>query len=238
MVKFKAATFLQSGDRARIEEIQSFVRGKVRIAALPKVPEYVAGVDASFLDETVIAVATLWRLPEMRQLETAFFRGETDFPYMPGLLSFREGPAVVNAVRKLTIVPDLVLVDGHGIAHPRGAGLAAYVGVILNIPTVGCAKSRLIGNFIEPGREKGQWTYLYRGEDRNEPIGAVLRTRRDTRPVFVSPGHLIDIGSSVAVVMQCTSGYRIPEPLRKADSLSRVMKRDETLHFRRFALDE
>jgi deoxyribonuclease V len=120
----------------------------------------------------------------------------------------------------------VVLFDAQGIAHPRGLGLASYVGIIVGLPAIGCAKSRLVGEFREPGREKGEWTYLYPEGKPHRPIGAVVRTRHGVKPLFVSPGHLIDIDSSVDIVMQCTSAYRIPDPLRRADMLSRKKIRE------------
>ena len=226
MAKERALEHISPKDTARAKEIQLFLARIVKIVPLKKNPIYIAAVDASFLDDTVTAAASLYRYPEMSHLEDAFFKGKTRFPYIPGYLSFREGPAVINAVKKLKRMPELLLVDGQGIAHPRGIGIASHIGVILKIPTIGCAKSRLIGEFQQPGREKGQWTYLYLNGEHLGPIGAVLRTRRDVKPIFVSPGHLLDIESSVEIVMQCVTEYRIPEPIRRTDMLSRMMKRE------------
>ncbi len=213
-------------DSARARQIQLSLARKVRIVPLKKTPRFLAAVDASFTDDAVIAVATLYEFPEISHLQDAFFTGKISFPYIPGFLSFREGPALIEAVKKLDRRPDLLLVDGHGIAHPRGIGIASHIGVVLNLPTIGCAKSRLIGEFREPGGEKGQWSYLYPAGESRKPIGAVLRTRRNVKPLFVSPGHLIDIESSLEIVMKTAAGYRIPEPLRRADILSKVMKRE------------
>ncbi len=143
------------------------------------------------------------------------------FPYIPGFLSFREGPAIIKAVNKLKIKPDLILFDGQGIAHPAGMGIAAHVGVLLKIPAVGCAKSRLIGDYVEPGDVKGQHAQLkYQGKI----VGTVLRTRDNVKPLFVSPGHLIDLKGAVNVVLTCIDKYRIPEPLRRADHLSKKLR--------------
>jgi deoxyribonuclease V len=227
MARKRALEDIWPKDTARAKEIQLFLAWKVKVGPLKKNPNFIAAVDASFLGDTVMAAASLYKYPEMTHLEDAFFRGKTRFPYIPGYLSFREGRAVINAIKKLKIMPDLLFVDGQGIAHPRGIGIASHIGVILNLPTIGCAKSRLIGEFRQPGREKGQWTYLYLKGEPLRPIGAVLRTRTNVRPLFVSPGHLTDIESSVAIIMQCTNTYRIPEPLRRADMLSRMMKREQ-----------
>ncbi len=140
---------------------------------------------------------------------------------MPGFLSFREGPAIIVTIQKLKTKPDLILFDGQGIAHPKGIGIASHIGVMLNIPTIGCAKSKLVGKFEKPDKDKGSRTYLYY---KGERVGAVLRTRKNVKPVFVSPGHMIDIKSAIEIVMNCATEYRIPEPLRRADQLSKRLK--------------
>ena len=196
------------------------VRWKDRIKLLPlkKLPELVAGVDAAFLDDKVIAAACLFRYPDMAPLEEASAIRVCSFPYRPGFLSFREGPAIIEALWRLKTKPDLILFDGQGIAHPRRMGIAAFIGVLLDAPAIGCAKSRLVGEFQEPGRSKGEWTALrYRGQT----IGAVLRTKNNVRPVFVSPGHKMNLRSSIQIVLSCAKKYRIPEPLRAADSLAK-----------------
>ncbi len=140
---------------------------------------------------------------------------------------YREGPAVIKAISKLNIKPDLVLFDGQGIAHPEGLGIASHIGVLLNTPAVGCAKSRLVGDYIEPGIIKGQYSHLkYRGKT----VGAVLRTRNNVRPVFVSPGHMIDQKGAIDIVLKCTGNYRIPEPLRHADRLSKKLRLQSMYH--------
>jgi deoxyribonuclease V len=226
MAKKRVREDIRPGETGRARELQIALASKVKIIPLKEVPRFIAAVDAAFLDDMVIAVASLYKYPELVHVEDAFFKGKTRFPYIPGFLSFREGPAAISALKKLKIQPDLILVDGQGMAHPRGIGLASHIGVILHKPAIGCAKSRLIGEFEEPAREKGRWTYLYLTGDPCQPIGAVVRTRRGVKPLFVSPGHLIDIDSSVDIVMQCTTAYRIPNPLRRADMLSRKKIRE------------
>lgn len=201
--------------------LQESLREKVKIHPLKKLPKFIAGADAAFSDDTVIAVISLFTYPKLTYIEDAVVNSISLFPYIPGYLSFKEGPAILEAFERLKVKPDLLLFDGQGIAHPRGIGIASHLGVILNIPTIGCAKSRLIGEYDEPGNNKGDWTYLYHDGKR---IGAVLRTRRGVRPLFISPGHMIDIKSSVEIVMNCLSRFRIPEPLRRADHLSRLHK--------------
>ena len=209
-------------DTRAAREIQDAFRKKVKILPLRKAPLHVAGVDAAFAGNEVIAVSSLYTFPLLECVQDAVWREEIRFPYVPGLLTFREGHAMINALKRLRIPADVILVDGQGIAHPRSIGIASHIGVILGKPTIGCAKSRLIGEFREPRTGKGTWSFLYY---KGEEVGAVLRSRDHVRPLFVSPGHLIDILSSLEIVMKCLSHYRIPEPLRRADSLSKEFSR-------------
>jgi deoxyribonuclease V len=141
----------------------------------------------------------------------------TPFPYIPGYLSFREAPAIFSAMEKLSLLPDLLIVDGQGIAHPRRIGIASFLGVLLGLPTIGCAKSRLVGKYEEPAPERGSWSPLI---DKGETVGAVLRTRKGVKPVFVSPGHLVTLPEAIEIIMHCAVKYRLPEPQRAADSLA------------------
>lgn len=195
---------------------------KLRILPLQKSPSCIAGVDAAFDGALVIAVASLFEYPSMLHMADAVSREKIRFPYVPGFLSFREGHAFISAIRNLKQMPDVIIVDGQGIAHPRGCGIASHVGVLLDIPAIGCAKSRLVGEYPEPGREKGQWSPLMY---KNEEVGAVLRTRDNVRPVFVSPGHLTDLHSSIEIVLQSLTRYRLPEPIRRADHISKELIR-------------
>jgi deoxyribonuclease V len=206
-------------------EIQRVLKKKLKITPPKKAPHFIAAADAAFSDDFVFAAASLYGYSPLAHMEDAFAREKAGFPYVPGLLAFREGHAIIGAIEKLPVTPDLVLIDGQGIAHPEGFGIASHIGVILGIPTIGCAKSRLIGEYEEPGLMKGDWTYLFH---RGAKVGAVIRTRSFVKPLFISPGHLADIESSVEIVLKCTSSFRIPEPLRAADRLSRKLKRDYT----------
>jgi deoxyribonuclease V len=208
---------------AQAREIQIRLRKKVRIAPLKKEPRYVAGVDAAFSDDRVFAAACLYLFPEMIPLEERSAIRPLSFPYVPGFLSFREGPAIMAALEGLSRKPDLILADGQGIAHPRGIGIASSLGVLSGISAIGCAKSRLVGEHDEPGRKKGDWSPL---RFENKTVGAVLRTRDDTRPLFISPGHKIDLDSSIRLALACTGAFRIPEPLRCADMLSKKLKKN------------
>jgi deoxyribonuclease V len=206
---------------ADARKIQEQLREKVRIIPFRGKSGYVAGVDAAFSDDEVFAAVCLYRCPDLVLLEEAYVVEKLRFPYVPSYLSFREGPAIIAAVKKLKRSPDVILADGQGIAHPRGIGIASWLGVVLGIPTIGCAKTRLIGEFKEPGYRKEKWSPL-RHEGR--VIGAVLRTREGVNPLFISPGHLVDLESSIRIVLSCVGRYRIPEPLRCADALSKRMK--------------
>ena len=203
--------------------IQEILRRKVRITSLKKSPEYIAGVDAAFLHDRVIGIACLFKYPDIISIEEANAMTKNLLPYVPGFLSFREGPAIIKALNKLKIKPDVILFDGQGVAHPKGLGIASHIGVLLDIPTIGCAKSRLIGEYKEPRLNKGEWSYL---RHNRKNIGAVLRTKDKVKPLFISPGNKIDLKNSMKIVLTCTQKYRIPEPLRRADFISKKIKRE------------
>jgi deoxyribonuclease V len=175
----------------------------------------VAGVDISAPDAQGVArgAVVVLRYPEFSMVEAKVVEGEVTFPYIPGLLSFREGPLILAACEKLCSVPDLVLIDGQGIAHPRRLGLASHVGLFLDLPTVGCAKSILCGEHQPLGEEAGSHTELL---DNGELIGAALRTKSGVKPIYVSVGHKIDLASALQWVTKCCRGYRLPEPTRLA----------------------
>jgi deoxyribonuclease V len=178
-------------------------------------PKFIAGVDISVdrvRDKARGAVVVL-SYPELELVETRVVDGRVDFPYVPGLLSFREAPLTLATFERLETTPDLILFDGQGIAHPRRMGLAAHLGLFLDMPTIGCAKSRLCGHHDTPGLEPGSYAELVDGE---EIIGAALRTKLGTKPVYVSIGHKISLESAINWVMRCCRGYRLPEPTRLA----------------------
>ncbi len=180
---------------------------------------YVAGVDVGFKDNfqiTQAAVAVL-SFPQLELVEQAIAQITTTFPYVPGYLSFREIPAIIPAVTQLQITPDLILCDGQGIAHPRRFGLACHLGILLDLPTIGVAKSLLIGKHEAVPAEKGSWTALV---DREETIGIVLRSRTNVKPIYISIGHKISLETAVNYVMKCLTKYRLPETTRWADKLA------------------
>jgi len=178
-------------------------------------PRLIAGVDISVdrVAGTGTAAVVVLSYPELELVETKIVTDRIGFPYVPGLLSFREAPLILSACEKLTVTPDLVMVDGQGIAHPRRMGLASHLGLFLEIPSIGCAKSRLCGRHEEPGFEPGSYADLI---DSREVIGAVLRTRAGVKPVYISIGHKIDLAAAIHWVLACCRGYRLPEPTRLA----------------------
>lgn len=210
-------------DIVEAKALQERLRKRVLLAPLDREPRTIAGVDAAFIGDTIVAVACCYDYPALAHREDVRIAEAVAVPYVPGFLSFREGPAVIRAIEKLSAPPEMILLDGQGIAHPRGLGIASHIGVLLDIPTIGCAKSRLVGTYTEPALEAGAWSPLfYRGKI----VGAVLRTRERVKPVFVSPGHKVDLAGALRIALSCVRKYRIPEPLRRADALSKRLKKD------------
>lgn len=203
---------------ARAIEIQRELAARIRRRP-PRGPlRRVAGLDAAFSRDgrSCIAGVVVWDRFSRRVIEQHIARRRLAFPYVPGLLSFREAPALLAALRKLRAAPDALMCDGQGLAHPRRFGLACHIGLIAGLPALGCAKSRLTGDHFQPGRARGARVPL---TERGEVIGAVLRTREGVKPVYVSIGHDFDLASAIRLVLQCTAGYRLPEPARLADRL-------------------
>jgi deoxyribonuclease V len=186
----------------------------------PAVVQIVAGLDAAYTSASNVAVAAVVVLDaaSFDIVDSATAIVEVDFPYVPGLLAFRELPGLLAALDRLQRPPDMLVCDGHGLAHPRHFGLACHLGVVTGIPTFGVAKTAFFGAFAEPGNRRGDWSPL---TDDQVLLGNVLRTQTDTRPVFVSPGHLIDVATSSREALRLASRYRLPEPIRLADQLSR-----------------
>lgn len=186
---------------------------------LPESIQYVGGVDMGFEADGTIsraAVAVL-SFPDLQVVETTLARRPTTFPYIPGFLSFREIPAVLDALEKVKIMPNLILCDGQGIAHPRRLGIASHLGLLINIPTIGAAKSLLIGKHEEVPETKGSWQPLIH---KGETIGAVLRTRTGVKPLYISSGHRVSLTTAIDYVLRCTTKYRLPETTRIADKLA------------------
>jgi len=181
----------------------------------PKQITIIAGADISYSrhSDLFFAAVILLEYPTMAVVEEACFTERVIFPYIPGLLSFREGPAVLKAFENLHNIPDVVIFDGQGIAHPRGIGLASHMGLFLDIPAVGCAKKRLVGEYGEVGHEVGDYADLILND---RVVGAAVRTKKKVKPVFVSPGHKISMRRAVDLVLSCCRGYRLSEPVRMA----------------------
>jgi deoxyribonuclease V len=177
----------------------------------------VAGVDVGFRKDVAQAAVVVLSFPELEPLDYALGEAAVTFPYVPGLLTFREGPSVLDALGKLATWPDLFVFDGHGLAHPGRIGLAAHMGVLLDHPSVGCAKSRLTGTHDEPGEAAGTWVPLL---DQGEIIGAVVRSRSKVKPLYISVGHRVDLPTAIHLVLQCTRGYRLPETTRYAHKVA------------------
>ena len=207
-------------------ELQKSLRERVRLLPLERRVWTVAGADISFnkFSETVYAGIVVLRLPALEVVEEVGVVSRTRFPYVPGLLSFRESPSVLEAWAKLKTEPDAVMFDGQGIAHPRRVGIASHVGLLIERPTFGCAKSVLVGKYEEPPPERGSWTQLV---DKGEVVGAALRTKSRVQPIFVSPGHLIDLAGAIELTLLADGGYRQPEPTRRAHLLVNALRRGE-----------
>jgi deoxyribonuclease V len=222
------------------ENLRKLWEGKDRLGKI----RTVAGLDAAFviagpqalskqtnrwnrLQEAnrAIACVVLFRFPEMEEITRDFAIVPLEFPYVPGLLSFREIPALLAALKKLKRMPDLLFCDGQGIAHPRRFGLASHLGVLLDKPSIGCAKSLLIGTHGALNAKTGSWTELIDEKAEGERIGAVLRTRDDVRPIYVSQGHRVSLETALRLTLQVTDGFRIPRPTRAADHFAGEVKR-------------
>lgn len=208
---------------ADAKRLQEEMVGMVQLTTLDRKPSTICGVDAAYVNGQTVAAAVVYDYPTLACREEAVAALPTTFPYIPGYLSFREGPAILAAINRLTTLPDLFIVDGQGIAHPRGIGIATFLGVLLDRPTVGSAKSRLVGTYDEPSDIRGSWTLL---TYREQTVGAVLRTRQGVKPLFISPGHRVTLDDAVAIVMACCTRYRLPEPQREADRLVGIRKRE------------
>ena len=193
---------LQNGLRTQVVKTDRF--GKINT---------VAGVDIGFKKDIARASVVVLSFPGLQVVDSVVTESPVRFPYVPGLLSFREIPPLLTAFTQLQTEPDLVIVDGQGIAHPRRFGLASHLGLILDKPTIGCAKSRLWGRYEEPETEQGSYTYLM---DKDEVIGAVVRTRKNVKVVYISIGHRISLDSARTLTLACCRGYRLPETTRYA----------------------
>ena len=217
--KYNLSPLIQQWKAEQVE-----LRRRLVVRPLSPLPRFVAGADAAYSSDKnlVLAAAVVYDRQEQRIVEIVHAVRPVEYPYIPTFLSFREGPAVLQAIRSLKHPFGVICFDGQGYAHPRRCGFASHMSIVLDVPGVGVAKSRLLGTFDEPPPEAGASTPLMDGGER---IGVVLRTRPRVRPLFVSIGHLVDLASAAALVVACCTKYRVPEPTRQADIEVAKLKR-------------
>lgn len=200
--------------------LQASLRERVVLTWADPPVSAVGGVDIGLTADRARAAIVVLRYPDLSPLDSATAEVPLAFPYVPGLLAFREGPAILAAWEKLSHLPDLIMFDGQGIAHPRGLGIASHMGLWLERPTIGVAKSRLYGRHAEPGPNAGDTADLFDPRAKGQIIGAVLRARAKTNPLYISPGHLIDVPRALLFVRDCLAGYRLPETTRWAHKVA------------------
>ncbi|KPJ50101.1 hypothetical protein AMJ40_03965 [candidate division TA06 bacterium DG_26] len=205
-------------DRVQLQILQREIAKQVVVRNCVGKLDVVAGCDVAYKETRGCAAVVLLSYPVLDTVEVVRAEADVGFPYIPGFLAFRELPLILCALQKLKTTPHCIIVDGHGIAHPRHAGLACHLGLLSAIPTIGCAKTLLVGDYVEPQKQKGAHSPL-RWEGRT--VGSVLRSRAGAKPVFVSPGHLVDVDTAREIVLRCCARYRTPEPLRLAHIQSR-----------------
>jgi len=194
-------------------KIQKDLRSNISLKKSFSKINKIAGADVSYYQNKMIAGVVIFEFTNLKIIERQSFISTVTFPYIPGLLTFREGPSLLAAFKKIKNDPDIILFDGQGIAHPRRMGIATHLGLFLDKPTIGCAKSKLSGKYTSVGEEKGDYTLLKEGK---EVLGAVLRTRRKVKPIFISPGYKIDLSNSIEITLKCIVKYRLPVPVREA----------------------
>ncbi len=208
--------------------IQKALRDSIRLEPLKNGIRTIAGADISFsrFSDLFKACVVVLSYPDLKEVDRSFYEMRVSFPYVPGYLSFREVPALAEAYKKLRVQPDVVVMDGHGTAHPRRLGVATHLGLVLDTPTIGCAKSLLYGVGEHPSEEAGSISYL-RDRTNREVIGAFVRTKDKVKPIIVSPGHRITLPESIRIIQSLTRGYRIPEPTRRAHMLVNAFRLGE-----------
>ncbi|MEO6684475.1 MAG: deoxyribonuclease V [Dyadobacter sp.] len=217
---------------AEAKAIQSELREKVNLDPLTAPIETIAGADISLnrFSEIIFAGIVILRYSDLQPIAYSLVESKTSFPYVPGFLAFREVPALVQALQQIPVKPDVLMIDGHGIAHPRRMGIAAHFGALTGMATLGCAKNILFGKWLEPGIQKGDFSTIMNKE---EMIGYALRSKLKTNPVFISPGNRMSLKDSLDIAIRCSGNYRLPEPTRRAHefvNLFRTGKLKEGYH--------
>jgi deoxyribonuclease V len=212
--------------KANVEEaiqIQENLRNRIVLEKTFSEVTTIGGGDVAYSEDRnfLFAAVVVLSFPKMESIDSATAQGEIHFPYIPGLLSFREGPILIKAFQKLKLKPDVMIFEGQGIAHPRGIGLASHMGLWLDLPSIGATKTPLLKDFTYPGPSKGSFELIRREE---KEVGAVLRTKENVKALFASPGHRIDLQTSIQLILVTCQGFRTPEPLRKAHQLSRAIR--------------
>ena len=203
-------------------QIQEALKDRIILKKTFSKVETIGGGDVAYSRDgnLLFGAIAILSFPNLEILDMATADGKIPFPYIPTLLSFREGQILIKTFQRLKIKPDVMIFDGQGIAHPRGMGLASHMGLWLDIPSIGCAKTPLLDEFVSPGPLKESFEWIFKGR---EKVGAVLRTKGKVKPLFISPGHRIDLSTSIQLILESCKGYRFPEPLRKAHQASRKM---------------
>jgi len=208
-------------DVQRAVQIQETLRQQLILKNVFSKIKTIGGADVSYSNgDHLVGTIVVFSYPDLKQVESSSVRGKTPFRYIPGLLAFREGPILIKAFQKLKANPDVMLFEGQGIAHPKGFGMASHLGLWLDIPSIGCTKTPLVATDITVGTSKGQWQPILKD---GVEVGAVVRTKTNVKPVFVSPGHKIDLATSIQIILETCRGFRIPEPIRRGDAVSRQL---------------
>ena len=225
--KHAASEFIRALDPAEAQKIQEMLKHHCIIERTIDICEirHVAGADAAYDQDTIYAAVVVMTFPGLEVVETACTVQEVPFPYIPGLLSFREGPAVLEAFRSLTTVPDLIFMNGHGYAHPKRFGIASHVGLILDVPTIGVARRLLIGTAARPDAARGSCVPIL---DKSEIIGNAVRTVQGAKPVYISAGYKVDLAQAVDMALKTTTVHRITEPVWQADQVSRQCREKQS----------
>lgn len=197
---------------------------KIKLQPVQQPINYIAGCDSAFKGDLITSVFVIFSYPELKEIEIISHQSLVSLPYIPGFLAFREIPNLLLAYKKLKTIPDIIMVDGHGIMHPRRMGIAAHLGAVLQKPTIGVAKRKLTGFFEEPGLLKNNYSLVYDSPKRHEQLGFLLRSKDNIKPVFTSPGNLCDMKGALEITMKTLRKHKLPEPTRIADKYSKELK--------------